>query len=56
MVPRRYDRMVEGFSWMYMVLNLLVKIVVVSMLAFASHNKNFPVLSCDTWQGEFAFL
>lgn len=50
-----YDTAVEIFSWMYTVLNFLVKIAVVSMLASAAERKTFPVLSCNVWQGGFAF-
>lgn len=50
-----YGKGTEVFSWIYTVLNFIVKIAVVSMLASAADSKIFPVLSCDVWQGEFAF-
>jgi len=51
-----YKKAVEIFSWMYIALNIFVKGVVVTIITLASVNQEFPVLSCDAWQGDFAFM
>jgi hypothetical protein len=51
-----YGYAVGILSWLYIALNIFVKGVVVTILAFSLVNQEFPELSCDVWQGKFAFM
>ena len=44
----------EYSSAVYTFTNLVIKLVIGCMLASAAINKQFPVFSCDVWEGRYA--